>query len=84
MPSTTSGPEKPMNSMAREASKVGPAMRSQLLSACLVQRTAAGGMSRSFSAAASAVSTTLPSSATIETRPMRSASSPESASHSSR
>ena len=41
MPSCTSGPEKPMNSMASDASKVGPAMRSQLLSACLVQRTAA-------------------------------------------
>ena len=46
--------------------------------------TAAGGMSRSFSAAASAVSTTLPSSATIDTRPMRSASSPFTDSHSSR
>ena len=39
-PSRTSGPPKPRNSSAREVSKVGPARRSQLLRAYLVQRTA--------------------------------------------
>jgi hypothetical protein len=39
-PSCTSGPAKPMNSSASEVSKLGPAWRSQLFSAYLVQRIA--------------------------------------------
>ena len=41
-PSRTSGPAKPRNSSASEASKVGPAMRSQLFSVYLVQLIALG------------------------------------------
>jgi hypothetical protein len=40
MPSRTSGPAKPRNSRARDASKLGPARRSQLLRVYLVQRMA--------------------------------------------
>ncbi len=39
-PSRTSGPPKPMNSKAKEVSNAGPAWRSQLFKAYLVQRMA--------------------------------------------
>ncbi len=53
-PSGSSGPEKPRNSMPSDASKIGPAARSQLLSAYLVQRIAFGAPSASRSATSSA------------------------------
>ena len=40
MPSVPSGPAKPMNSSASEASKIGAAWRIQWFSVCLVQRSA--------------------------------------------
>src|SRR5262249_56982183 len=44
-PSRTSGLENPKNSSANDVSNVGPAARSQLLSAYLVQRMALGAPS---------------------------------------
>jgi hypothetical protein len=41
-PSDASGPLKPRNSSASELSKIGPAERSQLLSAYFVQLIAVG------------------------------------------
>jgi hypothetical protein len=73
-----------MNSSASEASNAGPAARSQLLSAYLVKRTAVGGSRTSFSHTPRAVSITLSSSTHRLARPMRSASSPVTVSHSSR
>src|SRR5690606_19698498 len=83
-PSLTSGPAKPMNSTASEVSKVGPIMRSQLLSAYLVQRIAVVEPVASRVATCSAVSRSSLASTQRATRPMRSASSPETGSHSSR
>ena len=47
MPSLSSGPVKAWNSNAREASKIGPAMRSQWFIVYLVRRIAVGGPSAS-------------------------------------
>jgi len=84
MPSCTSGPVKPRNSSASEVSKLGPAMRSQLLSAYFVQRSAVGEPAASRRETSCALSISASSSTQSETRPMRSASSPESGSQSSR
>src|SRR5262245_14410975 len=83
-PSGSSAPEKPRNSMPSEASKIGPAARSQLLSAYLVQRIAFGAPSASRTATSSARVSSSASGTASETRPMRSASSPVTGSHSSR
>src|SRR6185503_12637234 len=55
-PSFTSGPVKPWISSASEASNAGPAMRSQLLSEYLVQRSAVWGPATSLRATSSAFS----------------------------
>src|SRR4029450_10533939 len=69
---------------AREASKVGPAMRSQLLRAYLVQRTALWEPPASLTATSRATSCSSASSTHRDTSPIRSASSPDTGSHSSR
>ena len=75
-PSFTSGPAKPMNSSASEASKVGPAWRSQLLSAYLVQRMALCAPSARRVAISTALASSSASSTARLMRPMRSASAP--------
>src|SRR6516165_4003005 len=60
--------------MPSEASKIGPAARSQLLSAYLVQRIAFGAPSASRTATSSARVCSSASGTASETRPMRSAS----------
>jgi len=70
-----------MNSRASELSKVGPIMRSQLLSAYLVQRIAVCEPMVSRVAISNALSRSWASSTASATRPMRSASSPLSGSH---
>lgn len=77
-PSRTSASRKPRNSSASEASKLGPASRSQLLSACLVQRIAVALPAASFFATSSAVAWTSASSTQSATSPIRSASAPDS------
>ena len=73
-----------MNSTASEVSKVGPIIRSQLLSAYLVQRTAVWDEVARRVAICKAVSRNSEASTHFATRPMRSASSPETGSQSSR
>src|SRR5262249_6193369 len=83
-PSFTSGLENPRNSSANEVSKIGPAARSQLLGADLVQRMACGAPSASLAAISSALASSSASSTASEMSPMRSASAPDNGSHSSR
>src|SRR5882757_8638548 len=56
MPSTTSGPEKPRLSSASEASKIGPAVLSQLFNEYLVHRIELCAPAASFFATSRAVS----------------------------
>src|SRR5262245_7242954 len=83
-PSRTSGPVKPSISSASEASKVGPAIRSQLLRLYLVHRRADCDPRARRRATSSALSASSGSSTQSETRPILSASSPLTSSHSSR
>ena len=73
-----------MNSTANDVSKVGPIIRSQLLRAYLVQRIAVCEPVASRVAICSAVSRSSAPSTHFATSPMRSASSPETGSQSSR
>src|SRR5262249_10829828 len=75
-------PRKPRNSMPSEASKTGPAARSQLLRAYLVHRIAVGAPSARRTATSVARACSSPSGTASETRPMRAASSPVTGSHS--
>ena len=65
-----------MNSSASEVSKFGPAMRSQLFNAYLVQRIALGLPFDNSMAVSSAVEYSSSSATQSETRPILSASSP--------
>src|SRR5258708_540835 len=78
-PSRTSASLKPRNSSASEVSKLGPANRSQLFSACLVQRIAVVLPAASVRATSNALSSTWASGTATATRPMRSASAPDRA-----
>ena len=73
-----------MNSSASEVSKLGPAMRSQLFSEYLVQRIAVCEPAASLLATSKALAISSASSTHSDTRPMRSASSPDTVSHSIR
>ena len=84
MPSVASAVSQPMNSSASDASKFGPIMRSQLLSAYLVKLIAVRAPFASFDATSRLYASSLSSSTQSETRPMRSASSPVSVSQVSR
>src|SRR4051812_22376784 len=75
-PSFASGPVKPSTSSASEASNAGPAIRSQLLSEYLVQRSAVCAPAASSRATSSAFVCSSDSSQVRDTRPIRSASSP--------
>src|SRR6059058_2560328 len=75
-PSFASGPVKPSTSSASDASKAGPAMRSQLLSEYLVHRSAVCAPPASLRATSSAFACSSLSSQVSEMRPSRSASSP--------
>src|SRR5215471_9958833 len=68
-PSRTSGPVKPSISSASEASKVGPAIRSQLLRLYFVQRSADCDPRARRRATSSALSASSLSSTLSETRP---------------
>src|SRR5258708_10733389 len=76
-PSRTSLSLNPRNSRASDVSKLGPARRSQLLSACLVQRIAVALPALKVRAMSKAVSMTCASGTATRTRPMRSASAPD-------
>src|ERR1700736_1798147 len=76
-PSRTSANLNPRNSSASEVSKLGPARRNQLLSACLVQRMAVALPDSRVRAMPSAVSSTSASGTATATSPMRSASAPD-------
>src|ERR1700674_3019157 len=76
-PSRTSASLKPRNSRASEVSKLGPARRNQLFSACLVKRMAVALPDLKVRAISSAVSITSASGTATATSPMRSASAPD-------
>jgi hypothetical protein len=77
IPSRTSSNLNPKNSSASDVSKLGPAKRSQLLRACLVNRIAVVLPAANVLATSKARSITSASGTQSPTKPMRSASNPD-------